>query len=189
MPLRKAVTRLTIAAAARKIIEQQGVAALSMRALASVLEIKAPSLYDHVKNRDAVIALVQSEALNEFGEGFAQAGASTREKVAFYRDWALANPHIYPVVFQQYLHRDLITPGLELKVLGLVVEAAGGSHVQARVMWAQLHGLVDLELRGRLPADADMDATWEQVIVSIEKAVSEAKNAKTGSVTEVQPPE
>jgi hypothetical protein len=37
-------------------------------------------------------------------------------------------------------------------------------------MWAQLHGLIDLELQGRLPADADMDATWEEVIRNIENA-------------------
>jgi hypothetical protein len=35
-------------------------------------------------------------------------------------------------------------------------------------MWAQLHGLVDLELQGRLPADADTEATWNQVIAGIE---------------------
>jgi hypothetical protein len=55
-------------------------------------------------------------------------------------------------------------------VLGLVIEAAGGSHIKARAMWAQMHGLVDLELQSRLPADADMTATWEAVITMLEEA-------------------
>ena len=168
MAIRKMVNRKSICEAALRIIEGQGEAALSMRTLATELGIKAPSLYDHVKNRDEVIALVQSNGLTSFGQGFAAAGSSIREKVLFYRRWALENPNLYPVVFQRKLHRDLITPGLEAEVLGHVVAAAGGSHMQARAIWAQLHGLVDLELQYRLPADADMVATWEQVIAGIE---------------------
>ena len=168
MSVRKMVNRQSICDAAIGIVATNGVHTLSMRTLASTLGIKAPSLYDHVKNRDEVVALVQGVGLLDFGKGFEDAGASVREKILFYRQWALANPNLYPVVFQQHLHRELLPEGLEEKVLGLVIVAAGGSHVQARAMWAQLHGLVDLELQGRLPADADMKATWEQVIVGIE---------------------
>ena len=168
MAVRKMVTPDAIASAALKIVRAQGADALSMRSLAAALGIKAPSLYDHVKNRDAVIALVQAEGLRDFGAGFAAAGSSPRDKVLFYRDWALANRNLYPVVFQQRLHRELLPTGLEASVLGLVVEAAGGSHITARAMWAQLHGLVDLELQDRLPPGADMQATWLEVIRGIE---------------------
>lgn len=172
MSVRKMVNRQAIAVAAMKIVESDGVDSLSMRNLATELGVKAPSLYDHVKNRDEVIALVQSKGLALFGQGFADAGKSIAEKVWFYRNWALSNPNLYPVVFQQRLLRNLITPGLEAQVLGQVVSTAGGSHVQARAIWAQLHGLVDLELQNRLPADADMQATWLAVISSIESAVT-----------------
>ncbi len=162
------VNRQSICDAAIAIVNTLGVDSLSMRTLAGTLGIKAPSLYDHVKNREEVIALVQGVGLLDFGDGFRDAGPTVRDKILFYRHWALANPNLYPVVFQQRLHRELLPKGLEEKVLGLVIVAAGGSHVQARVLWAQLHGLIDLELQGRLPADADMKATWEQVIVGIE---------------------
>jgi len=164
------ITPEAIALAARKIIESSGAASLSMRTLASLLGVKAPSLYDHVRNRDEVLAMVQAQGLRHFGDGFANAGQTPREKILFYRSWALANPNIYPVVFQQKLHRELLPQGLEASVLGLVIEAAGGSHIKARAMWAQLHGLVDLELQSRLPADADMKATWEAVITMLEDA-------------------
>ena len=170
MSARKMVSRQSISDAAKHIIEANGLDNLSMRTLAAALGIKAPSLYDHVKNRDEVIALVQSAGLQDFGTGFGNAGQTSRDKILFYRQWALSNPNLYPVIFQQRLHRELLPQGLEASVLGQVVLAAGGSHVQARAMWAQLHGLVDLELQGRLPADADMNATWEQVIVGIEAA-------------------
>lgn len=177
MEIRKKVSLASISQAALNIVTKSGVDALSMRTLAASLGIKAPSLYDHLKNRDQVIALVQAAGLADFGAGFAAAGAAVRDKVLFYRRWALANPNLYPVVFQQTLHRELLPSGLETSVLGQVIEAAGGSHVQARAMWAQLHGLVDLELQSRLPADADMDATWNEVISSIEFRQKE-QNAK-----------
>ncbi len=159
-----------------RIIVTNGVDSLSMRTLGTALGIKAPSLYDHVKNRDEVIALVQSAGLLDFGNGFADAGPRVRDKILFYRQWALANPNLYPVVFQQRLHRELLPPGLEENVLALVIVAAGGSHLQARAIWAQLHGLIDLELRGRFPADADIKATWEQAIAGIE-ATQKANSA------------
>jgi AcrR family transcriptional regulator len=170
MSVRKMVNRQSICDAAMEIVASNGSDSLSMRTLAAKLGIKAPSLYDHLKNRDEVIALVQGAGLLDFGDGFSHAGPTARDKILFYRQWALANPNLYPVVFQQRLRRELLPQGLEEKVLGLVIVAAGGSHVRARVMWAQLHGLVDLELQGRLPADADMKATWEQVIAGIEAA-------------------
>lgn len=179
MSFRKMVTRSAIAEVAKRIVEEQGSEALSMRTLATALGIKAPSLYDHVRNRDEVIALVQNLGLEDFGTGFAAAGESTREKVLFYREWALKNRNLYPVVFQQQLLRDLITPGLEAKVLAIVVEAAGGSHIAARAVWAQLHGLVDLELQGRLPADADMTSTWNQVVTSVDAIRQENLLART----------
>lgn len=162
------VNRKSICDAAMQIIKVDGLETLSMRTLAASLGIKAPSLYDHVTNRDEVIALVQGAGLLDFGDGFANAGPTAREKIFFYRHWALTNPNLYPVVFQSRLHRELLPEGLEQKVLGLVVAAAGGSHVQARAMWAQLHGLVDLELQGRFPAGADLNATWEQAVLAIE---------------------
>jgi AcrR family transcriptional regulator len=170
MSVRKMVNRSAITDAAVKIVNELGAESLSMRTLATALTIKAPSLYDHVKNRDEVIALVQAEGLRDFGAGFTAAGPSPRQQILFYRAWALANPNLYPVVFQQRLQRDLLPQGLEASVLGQVVAAAGGSHLKARVLWAQLHGLIDLELQGRFPADAHMDESWEQVIQSFESS-------------------
>jgi len=167
MPVRKMINRQVICDAALRIIAMSSVDSLSMRTLGKALGIKAPSLYDHVKNRDEVIALVQGWGLLDFGNGFAAAGPSVRDKIVFYRQWAMANPKLYPVVFQQKLHRDLLPQALEEEVLALVIVAAGGSHIQARAIWAQLHGLIDLELQDRFPADADINATWEQAIASI----------------------
>ena len=70
MSVRKMVNRQSICDAAIGIVTTLGVDSLSMRTLAGTLGIKAPSLYDHVKNREEVIALVQGVGLLDFGNGF-----------------------------------------------------------------------------------------------------------------------
>lgn len=170
MPVRKNLKIEDIVVAAKGIVERNGHEALSMRNLALLLGVKAPSLYEYVRNRDEIIALVQAAGLEQFGREFSSTGDTVREKVMFYRNWARSNPNLYPVIFQRFLFRDLLPAGLEESVLWQVIEAVGGSHLQARLVWAQLHGLVDLELHDRLPKDADLEATWEQVILGIEAA-------------------
>jgi hypothetical protein len=44
-----------------------------------------------------------------------------------------------------------------------------GSVAGARAAWALAHGLVMLEINGRFPADADIDAAWEAGITALER--------------------
>jgi len=57
-----------IVAAARQILESQGPEHLTMRALAERLEIRAPSLYKHVADKDELETLLIAEALRGMGE-------------------------------------------------------------------------------------------------------------------------
>jgi AcrR family transcriptional regulator len=164
MALRQPVTLQRISDVAYAIVVTLGLEHLSMRNIATSLDIKAPSLYKHVPNREAIIALVQARGLNEFGDAFIAAGNTPREKAIAYREWAYSNPHLYYVVMREPLRRDLLPSGTEERVLAEVVKAAGGSHEKARAMWSLLHGLIDLELQGRYPAGADLDSTWEEAI-------------------------
>jgi hypothetical protein len=45
------------------------------------------------------------------------------------------------------------------------VRAAGGQD-RARAVWAFAHGMVGLELSGRFPPDADLDAAWRAGIAA-----------------------
>jgi len=161
---RNPVTRVDIVEAAVELIEAGGIAALTMRALATRLGIKAPSLYEHVRNREDIVGLVQTRALQDFRDAFRACHPSAAARILFYRQWAQKHAHLYPVVFQTYLYRDLLPQGLEQEVLSEVITAVGGSHLEARVAWALLHGLVDLELQGRFPLGADLDATWDVAV-------------------------
>ena len=46
-----------------------------------------------------------------------------------------------------------------------LLSAFGDEHV-ARAVWASAHGLVTLELAGRFPPEADLDAAWAAMVAA-----------------------
>lgn len=157
-------TKARILEEAFLLINEDGLVKLSMRNLADRLHIKAPSLYKHIQNRDEIVAYVQTLGIESFAQALKAARNTRRAKILAYRDWALENPNLYEITFRHPLRRDLLPAELESQVTGYVIELAGGDHEHARAVWALLHGLVDLELVGRFPSNADIDKTWSSAI-------------------------
>jgi len=58
------------------------------------------------------------------------------------------------------LDRDQLPPGLEDRTAAPLVIALGGDPDRARAAWAFAHGMILLELNGRFPPGADLDAAW-----------------------------
>ena len=148
-----------------------------MRRLAERLGIRAPSLYKHVDSKEALEALLMAEAFRELGQelhdavGSMRKGASRRKALAglgrAYRRWALAHPHLYRLVTGGPLPRERLPEGLEAWTAEPVVIAADGDPDRARAAWAFAHGMTLLELDGRFPPGADLDAAWASGIVAL----------------------
>jgi AcrR family transcriptional regulator len=156
--------------AARRILERDGPEGLTMRRLAEQMGIPAPSLYKHVEGKEDLEALLMAEAFRELGQEMHDAVGSLRkggsrkkaltELARVYRRWALAHPHLYRLVTGGPLPRERLPEGLEAWTAEPVVIAAGGDPDRARAVWAFAHGMTILELDGRFPPDADLDAAW-----------------------------
>ena len=58
--------------------------------------------------------------------------------------------------------------GLEYRAAAPLGQAMG-SIAGARAAWALAHGLAMLEINGRFPADADIDAAWEAGMTAMER--------------------
>lgn len=155
---------------AATLLEQEGPDALTMREVAARMGIRAPSLYKHVRDKDDIIAGVQERALIDLGHHLAAAGGGLTALADAYRSWAMAHPRLYEVATRRPLARDSIAPGVESAAAGPVVAAAGGDEHLARALWALAHGLVDLELAGRFPPGADLDATWRTALSGFKKS-------------------
>jgi AcrR family transcriptional regulator len=168
-----------IVEAARAILEQEGREALTMRRVADRLGIRAPSLYKHVASKDELEALLIAEAFRGFGAALHAAldalppRAGRRRGLAalaaVYRSWALAHPHLYRLSTEGELPRSLLPEGLEAWTAEPLVRVAGGE-AQARAGWAFAHGMTVLELDGRFPPDADLDAAWETGLDALARA-------------------
>ena len=153
-------------AAALLVLETEGEQALTMRRIADEIGVRAPSLYKHIAGRDELIAALQAIGLRAAGQALSVVRAkrtrSTR-LAAFavaYRQLALDRPELYRLTSGRPLLRDLLPDGLEREVGQVVVDVVGGDPDLARALWAFAHGMADLELAGRFPADADLDAAW-----------------------------
>src|SRR5690606_21541347 len=93
--------------AGRAIVEDGGLDALTMQAVASRVGVRAPSLYKRVRNRDELIRLVVEATANELGERLRaaakRAGDDPRDVlVALAHDlraFAHERPHGYQLIF------------------------------------------------------------------------------------------
>ena len=154
-----------IVASAREVLEDAGPSGLSMRALADRLGIRAPSIYKHLADKQALENAVISAGFEEFAAALEAAQAEDDPLGAFaaaYRRFATEHPHLYRLMTEHPLQRDALVPGAEDRASAHVLVAAGGDPALARALWGLAHGLTILELNGRFPADADLDAAWEQ---------------------------
>jgi AcrR family transcriptional regulator len=153
-----------IVAAARGLLEEEGPDALSMRRLGERLGIRAPSIYKHLPDKRALEHAVVSAGFDELAAAFEGAldGDDPLGEIARrYRRFAREHPHLYRLMTERPLRRDLLESGAESRA-ALPVQQATGDPDTARAAWAFAHGMTILELDGRFPPGADIDAAWER---------------------------
>lgn len=147
-----------IVAAARELLEAEGPEALSMRRVAERVGIRAPSIYKHLPDKQALEAALISAGFEEWAGAFT--GDTPEALGRAYRGYALAHPHLYRLMTERPLDRHRLAPGVEERAAQPLVDAAGGDPVTARAVRAFAHGMTILELNGRFPPGAELDAAW-----------------------------
>jgi AcrR family transcriptional regulator len=152
--------------AALELLEEEGPYGLSMRKLAERLGIRAPSIYKHLPDKQALEAAIISAGFERQADAFDVALQDADDQLdaiaRAYRAFAGAHPHLYRLMTERELHRELLTPGVEERAALPVYEAVGGDRDLARAAWAFAHGMTILELDRRFPPGADLDAAWER---------------------------
>ena len=166
-----------VVATARRLLEEEGRDAVTMRRLADEVGIRAPSLYKHFANKQEVEAALVDDAFAEMGAALHRAverpgrRSAVASLLAAYREVALGNPHLYRLATGPDLPRALLTPGLEEWSGTPFFLATGEPHV-AQAMWAFAHGMAILEIEQRFMDASDLDRTW--------RAGAEAFGNRTG---------
>jgi AcrR family transcriptional regulator len=155
----------SIVVAARRIVEGEGIDALTMRRLATEVGIQAPSLYKHFPTKRAVEAALIAEALLEVGDSLHAAvkapgpGGVVKSLLEAYRSAAHANPAMYRLATSGRLPRNELPTGLE-DWAGQPFFLATRDQWVAQALFSFAHGMVILELDERFPPGSDLDRTW-----------------------------
>ncbi|MFJ3728369.1 TetR/AcrR family transcriptional regulator [Streptomyces sp. NPDC090045] len=174
-----------ILAAARALLDAEGPDALSMRRIAEQVGIQAPSLYKHFADKAAVEAGLQAQGMTRLAQELEAAEAAMGSEPPLlvlaraYRRHALAGPHLYRITHSRPLARAALPEGLEDRAAAPLARVVNGDIDVARSFWAFAHGMVVLELDGRFPSGADLDAAWRTGCEAFAQAVRNKPRADT----------
>ncbi|RAJ40030.1 TetR family transcriptional regulator [Kitasatospora sp. SolWspMP-SS2h] len=151
--------------AARELLEEDGSAALSLRAVARRAGVSATAPYRHYADRDALVSAVAAEGYAELAGHLAAAHPAPRTPddlaavaVAYVR-FALERPALFRVMFAEPCDptdadRAAATAAVREYVRGIVRDVFPGSDPEdlSTGVWAVVHGLAFLHLDGKLDA-------------------------------------
>ena len=167
-------TRQKIIEAARRLLEREGAAAVSMRRVADAVDITPMAIYRHFANREALLKHISDEAFAAVAQQWLGQAEhpdlmhSLLHSMENYLDYALRQPHLFDYNFsvarddarrfpEDFRARrsptlnvvaDLLAEGIRRRLL-----RDGDPWDLAMILWAQAHGLISLYRAGRFSYD------------------------------------
>ncbi len=164
--------REDILKAALRIVEEQGAAGLTMRAVAGMLGYSATAIYQHFDSKEELLLTLKLQAGDLLTREMELARTEpTLEEQLFqmgrrYIRFGLQNPTFYQLMFQDISLETTSTPQQRERLrqswavmratLKTWVEQRGFQGIdidkEANVLWIMVHGLTSLALAGRLPS-------------------------------------
>jgi AcrR family transcriptional regulator len=155
-----------IVIAARDLLETEGIAGLTMQAVARRVGVRAPSLYKRVDDRDHLIRLVAEATLTELASRL-DAATTAVELMDCYRTFS----HERPAAFQLCMGPGHPAPiaddsywrAASAAVIRIAGELAGEDHAldAARTVTAWAVGFISIELNRGFNLGGDVNDAWE----------------------------
>ena len=195
MPARARTSRDAIVAAARALLEDGGLDAVVMGAVAERVGVRGPSLYKHVADRAALIRAVGDAVTTDLrarldGAISGQDPATDLRALAMaYRTFVRANPNSYGLLFA-HLEPDLQPDTAAVADLGrpivatvarLIGDQGPGALEAGRTFVAWAHGFVSMELAGAFRLGGDLDAAYATGVDLILAGISGPASPSSGS--------
>ncbi|HET9595948.1 MAG TPA: TetR/AcrR family transcriptional regulator [Anaeromyxobacteraceae bacterium] len=162
-------TREAIVAAARDLLLDEGLAAVTMRRVAERVGVSATALYRHYADKEALLAAAVADGARELARAFAEAARAggareaLRETGRAYLRFAFEHPRDYQLLFMAWDELPVAAPrdprryGPALELLFQRVEACRAEGLIAQdedalevvmLCWSVVHGLASLWLAG-----------------------------------------
>jgi AcrR family transcriptional regulator len=169
-------TRARLLQAAQRLLEQEGLDAVTLRAVGAGAAVSRGAPYRHFADKQDMLAAVAAQAMTRQRDGMAEARAASlaadgdslaalRAMLTAYIEEALAHPALYRMIFGPTRapaeHAELTAAGAMAHALLVraVEEAQAAGRLPAAepaelaaVFWAATHGLIDLTVSGHATA-------------------------------------
>jgi AcrR family transcriptional regulator len=170
--------------AGRDILESDGMAGLTMQAVADRVGVRAPSLYKRVRSRDHLIGIIAEATVRDLGDRLndltpgADPPADLGRLARAFRAFAHEHPAGYHLIFAP--GPEATRPSMEslsysvTPLLKVVTQLAGPADALAgaRLITAWANGFVSMELAGAFNLGGDIDEAYEFGIARIAAALS-----------------
>ena len=176
--------RSALLRAGRTILERDGTAGLTVRAVAGEAKVAPMGVYNHFDGRDGLLDALVTDGYAEFGRAIAtrddDPATRLRNAGVAYRKFALANPVLYGLMFSAQCTPEIEVAANAFEVLvdtiryGQVagVISSADPVEQAMQTWSAVHGAVSLELAHAYPPDVDASANYENVLDFVARALA-----------------
>lgn len=171
-----AEVRRLLVSAGRKILERDGVAGLTVRAVAAEAGVAPMGVYNHFDGKEGLLDAVVTDGFVEFRAAIAATddvpSARLRTSGQAYRRFALDNPVLYSLMFSTECHPTDEVAAAAFVALAEIVRYAqaagvvrpGDAAELALQVWSCVHGAVALELADAGPPGVDWAAGYEGVL-------------------------
>jgi AcrR family transcriptional regulator len=178
-----------IVAAARQILESDGLAGLTMQAVAERVGVRAPSLYKRVRSREALIGLVAEATILDLGARVSAINSSPdpRKDLAalarVFRAFAHDRPTGYRLIFGW--NSETARPGRDSfdsavgPLLRITAELVGPDDAlsAARTFTAWANGFLSMELAGAFQLGGSVEDAFEYGIARLADAFTKPERA------------
>ena len=161
-----------IVTAARDLLEAEGLAALTMNAVAARVGVRAPSLYKRVRDRDALLVLVARATVDDLAERLAASDGTLAGVAHVYRGFAHERPEGFRLMFAV----DGAASSLDqvsAPILRIAAEMVGTDAAleAARLVTAWATGFIQMELAGAFRLGGDLDRAFEYGLEVLERGL------------------
>jgi AcrR family transcriptional regulator len=184
-------------AAAEAVLVREGPGGLTVRAVATEAGIAPMGVYNRLGGKDGLVDALLIRGFDRL-RAACDAAAGPDATARFYdcgrryREFALANPHFYAIMFEDAIPHRFDNPevaehaeaAFNALVRVVVVSAAAGVIAAndpvevAQQIWSTVHGAVALELKGLIQT-ADPAATYRASIDTLFRGLEPRQNPKS----------
>jgi AcrR family transcriptional regulator len=194
VPARPKTSRAEIVQAALDLINESGMEALSMLAVAERVGVRGPSLYKHFADRQALMGAVETHLFGLLAAelaGAAETSPGAAKRMAFaYRSFAKRNHRAYAMLFSSALsEREAVAASQKaakpvLDVLRTMLANPEDALPAARAVTAFCHGFVSMELAGAFRLGGGIEEAFaegvEIVLAGVLSRAGAAAQPKSG---------